>query len=986
MNKYSIFNHISYEYIETVTDLSTNTSAVLCQNEYDTHFICSLDLWESKTIIETQPKTAKVHNRSTPLAKIELYMSLFRGRNDLYAKRYYNTKTQKSGYVPACDNEWATGLCNKKSQSCSRCPNRSFIPLSDDVMYRHLSGKDEFGRDVIGIYPMLEDETVYFLVIDFDDDGWQQDISAFRDACDTLGIPVSIERSRSGNGAHVWFFFDEPISAATARKFGSGLLTYVMSRHHEIKFSSYDRLLPNQDTLPKGGLGNLIALPLQGKSRRDGNSLFIDKNFLPYDDQWEYLSGIQKITTETLDEWISKLCKNGDLGELEKSEETKPWETPNRIMLAKADFPDTVEIIKANLIYIKKNGISQVALNKIKRLGAFKNPDFYKSQAMRLPTYNKPRIIDTTEETEAYLCIPRGCETSLIKLLDEANTTCQITDKRNLGRAVDITFNGTLRDEQIPAACALLGHETGVLSATTAFGKTVIGANLIATIKVNTLILVHTSTLLDQWKKSLEQFLTINEKLPEQPKGRSIKKKVSLIGQLGNSKNTLSGIVDIAIMQSLFDGNGSPEKEVKEFVKDYGMVICDECHHVSAFSFERVLRTINAKYVYGLTATPIRQDGQHPIIFMQCGPIRYRVDEKEQSKKRKFSHYVIPRFTSVRIFDEEQSSIQDIYREICENNIRNQMIVRDICETVQAGRTPIVLTELKEHALRLSDMLNGFCKNTIVLLGSDSTKEKRLKMEQLKSIPPNEPLIIVATGKYVGEGFDEPRLDTLFLAMPIAWKGTLAQYVGRLHRNYEGKSEVQVYDYVDVHVKVLERMYHKRLRGYAELGYAAKSGGKDDKIDVIFDAKSFYASFAKDIENAACDLLIISPFMRKARVRSFMNLLSVPLSKKATVTIITRPPEDYKINEQPTVTAIIDELKSAGINIMTQSGIYQKYTVIDKAIVWFGSINFLSFSSSEESIMRFENTDIAGELLDISIMNRAPDSAKHNNHPIDVLQ
>lgn len=967
MNKHADFGEKRFDFIESVSHPLSEDTFVICQCGSGEKHVCTLSEWEEHAIpdITIESVSAKVTTHSSKQEKIDLFLSLFRGREEVYAKRYYNLKSGKSGYVPACSNEWAKGLCNKKATACKDCPNRDFLPLTEEVITHHLRGDDSYCRDVAGIYPLLEDETTYILAIDFDDDCWKPDVSAFRSVCCESGIPVHIERSRSGNGAHAWFFFEVPVSAADARKFGSGLLTFAMSRRHEIRFSSYDRLFPNQDTMPKGGFGNLIALPFQGRAVMESqNSVFIDEDFRAYSDQWAYLSGIRKISAEQLEKWTALVCKNGELGELTKSDHAKPWETGKSALISHIDFMRPVEIVQSNLLYIQKCGLSQPALNKIKRLAAFKNPDFYKAQAMRMPTYNKPRVIDTSEETADYLGIPRGCESRLTELLDEAEADYSFVDRRNQGTTIDVSFSGRLRDDQIPAADALLQCETGVLSATTAFGKTVIGAYLIGQRKVNTLILVHTSALLSQWKKSLEQFLTLPEELPELSKVRGRKRKASPIGQLGGGKNTLTGVVDIAIIQSLFEGKGAAERDVKGFVKEYGMVLCDECHHVSAFSFEKVLRTANAKYVYGLTATPTRQDGQHPIIFMQCGPIRYQVSAKEQAEKQGFSHIVIPRFTSARLSDTQPTEIQNIYREICENDIRSQMIVQDIRKAVQSGRTPIVLTERKEHALRLSELLSGCCENIFVLLGSDSVKEKRLKLEQLKNVPPYEPLIVVATGKYIGEGFDEPRLDTLFLAMPIAWKGTLAQYAGRLHRNYKGKSEVQIYDYIDIHISVLDNMYRKRLRGYAELGYSAKSGADDDKTGIIFDTGSFYAPFARDIENVEKALMIISPFVRKARVNGIIKLLAVPLSKQAAVTVITRPPEDYKLSEQPTIASILDILRDAGIGVTTKNGIHQKYAIIDQHIVWYGSINFLSFGRSEESIMRFQNRDIAGELLD----------------------
>jgi superfamily II DNA or RNA helicase len=623
------------------------------------------------------------------------------------------------------------------------------------------------------------------LAIDFDDEEWQKDVSVLRGTCSEFGIPLAVERSRSGKGAHAWFFFENLISAVLARKFGSALLTYSMSKRHEIAFRSYDRFFPNQDTMPKGGLGNLIALPLQKAVRNHDNSVFIDEELKPYSDQWGFLASIQKLNEDELEMLTSKLCHGSELGALRTSEEDdeKPWEI-KKIQLSMNDFPPDVEIIRANMLYVPKTGISQKALNHIKRLAAFKNPEFYKAQAMRLSTKTISRVISCSDETERYLCLPLGCETDLKELLDGHNIEIRFMDKTNSGKKIDVEFNGNLRDEQPLALDKLLKANNGVLCGTTAFGKTVVAIKLIAERKVNTLILVDKVNLVSQWEKRLIEFLTINERLPDIDEGkkRGRKKARSIIGQLGAGKSTLNGIIDIAVMQSL-----NRMGEVKECVKNYGMIIVDECHHVSAFSFETILKNTNAKYVYGLTATPTRKDGHHPIIFMQCGPIRYRDDAKKQAENRPFDHYVIPRFTSLRVpvdKDEKEVSIQDLYSEIVEDGIRNQQIVRDVVKSHENSRNCLVMTDRIIHVEILAKELREDIPDLLVLTGGMGVKETREIMKQIADTPVDQPLTLVATGKYIGEGFDEPRLDTLFLTMPISWKGTLQQYAGRLLEFY----------------------------------------------------------------------------------------------------------------------------------------------------------------------------------------------------------
>ena len=911
---------------------------------------------KNEKVLET---AAGIHMRSTPEEKIRLFRSLFRGREDVFARRWYSIQKKKGGYAPVCANEWRYGVCIKPKGKCSKCENRVLVPLDDSIIYKHLSGKDANGQDVIGLYPILADDTCYFLAIDFDDGAWQENVSAVRSVCGEWGIPCGVERSRSGEGAHLWVFFENAIPCATARKLGSALLTAAMEREGKLKLDAYDRMFPCQDTLPNGGFGNLIALPLQGQARKNGNSLFVDESFLPYPDQWAYLSTVRKLGAEDVDALI-KVHSHGDaLGNLCVVESTsKPWEKQKKAALSALDFYGVQHIVRANMIYIPANGFAPRVRNQLLRLAAFRNPDFYKSQAMRLPIYDKPRIICAAEERDGYLAIPRCCEADLIELLENAGASYEIEDKTFGGNEIRVGFNGELRPEQIPAAEALLAHNNGVLSATTAFGKTVIAAYLIGQRKINTLVLVHNQALLNQWKKALSEFLEINETLPELPKKRGRKKERSLIGQLGGSKSNLSGFVDIAIMQSLISGD-----EVRELVKDYGMVIVDECHHVSAVSFEQVLKEVNAKYVYGLTATPVRQDGHQPIIYMQCGPIRYQVDAKVQAEKRPFDHAVIPKFTSFAqpVTDEVPWKITDAYAAMQVNEERNGKIVADVLAAVTEGRTPIVLTERYDHAKLLAEILREKSRNVVLLSGKGTAKEKRETQQGLSQIPADEPLILVATGRYVGEGFDLPRLDTLFLAMPVSWKGTLAQYAGRLHRSYEGKQEVLIYDYVDIRVPMLERMYHKRLSGYAAIGYTIRGDKAAPAAENrIFSQEEYWDAFSMDIANAQRDILITSPYLHIAQVKRFLKLFP----KEVRLTVVTGDESCVKTETWTKMSNAVKLLEDVGTTVILEPKVYQRYAVIDKNTVWYGGINFLGFEKAAHGAMRLCSAELAKELLD----------------------
>jgi superfamily II DNA or RNA helicase len=898
-------------------------------------------------------------DRANPTEKIRLFMSLFKGRDDLYAKRW-ESKEGRAGYAPVCLNEWKPGFCGKPEVKCASCSHRSYAPLDEKVIDAHLRGKL-----VAGVYPLRQDEKCHFLAIDFDKDGWQQDVSTLRDVCTAFEAPAAIERSRSGHGAHAWFFFADPVAASLARKFGSALLTCAMSERHQIQFKSYDRFFPNQDTMPRGGFGNLIALPLQKAARKNDNSVFIDERFHPYEDQWGFLAQIRRLSEDEIGALISQLCHGSELGELKQDDEeaTKPWKT-SRSILSRPEFPNVMQLVKANMLYIGKSGISQRALNILKRLAAFKNPEFYRAQAMRMSTYGKPRIISCAEETPEHLCLPRGCEADLATLLAEAGVEVEWSDKTQPGRHIEVAFTGVLREDQQLVAEAMLKHDCGVLAAATAFGKTVIAARLIAERKTNTLILTHRQQLLSQWMARLAEFLKIDMELPVAKTKRGRKPRQSLIGQIGAGRANPGGIIDVAIMQSLASGG-----EVKEFIKDYGMVIVDECHHVPAFSFEQILKKVQARYIYGLTATPTRRDGHHPIIFMHCGPVRYRADARKEAEKRPFEHYVIPRFTGFRApfdRDEKDISIQEFYSMIATDEGRNQQITDDVTRAHENGRNALILTERTAHVELLAGKLREKIPEVITLTGGRGAKETRNILARIAATPAGGQLTLVATGRYIGEGFDEPRLDSLFLAMPISWRGTLQQYAGRLHRLCENKKEVQVYDYVDIHVGILEKMYRKRLAGYAASGYRVKAESiAAEPADIIFNNTNFLPVYHNDLMNAAREAVIVSPYVTRRRAAQMLPHLEVALAKRVAVVVVTRPADAYKDKDRPALEVTLASLQDAGVRLLFKANIHQKFAVIDQKIVWYGSINLLSYGSAQESLMRLESPNIAQELIKI---------------------
>lgn len=887
--------------------------------------------------------------------KVDLFRSLFKGREDVFARRWYSKTSGEAGYQPVCQNEW-TPLCDKRTFKCADCPNRKFSPLTDNDIYRHLEGKDANGRDVIGLYVLNEDNTCHLLCTDFDDKncehGYQNDVLAFIDVCKSWNIPCSVERSRSGNGAHVWIFFETSVLAVKARRLGNAILTEAMNRNGKIDFKSYDRFFPNQDTMPEGGLGNLVALPLQGNARKHDNSVFVDEDFEPHPDQWEFLLNVGKLSEQVLEDLLKRTASIQSLGELSKTSESKPWEVPLPTKIERTDFSSEVIITRSNMLYIPLDQLSSKVLNHLKRIASFRNPEFYSKQALRLSTYQTPRIISCADINEEYLALPRGCEDAIIVLLREKGVPYRIEDKNNHGKPISVQFNGVLRDNQQEAVNILASNNNGVLSATTAFGKTVTAKGLIAKHGVNTLVLVHTKALLDQWVKALEQFLTIDT-IPKENEGkRKRRKPLSPIGTLSSTGNKLHGIIDIALMQSCISDN-----EVKPFVKKYGMVIADECHHVSAVNFEQILKAANAHYVYGLTATPVRKDGHQPIIFMQCGPIRYSTDAKTQMLSQSFERLLVPRFTPFRLIVGSDLSYTKVAQQLAEDEYRNIFIVKDVVEVLKEGRSPIILTSRTSHVTALAELLKPHCPNVITLIGSESTKEKRQKIEHLQSIPFSEQLVIVATGKYVGEGFDYARLDTLFLASPVAWKGIVAQYAGRLHREYEGKQDVQIYDYIDIRVPVCESMYRKRLKGYASIGYRIRNNEAFDSLfpvtDVIYDGQNFELPFITDLSKAHRSVVVSCPKVKMGRHSQIADRLGDLTANGIEIVLYTKEENDDAIR-----------LQHQGISVIYNDHLSLHAAIIDKSTIWYGSVNILGYRSLEDNLIRFRNTEIASNLLD----------------------
>jgi superfamily II DNA or RNA helicase len=741
---------------------------------------------------------------ATSAEKVALFRRLFRGRDDVFPVRWVNRKTGRGGYSPSCANEWQRGICEKPRITCSECPQQAFAPVTDAALLDHLQG-----RHVMGVYPLLHDETCWFLAVDFDGDAWTDHVHTFVETCRVHGVEPAVERSRSGHGGHTWFFFASAVQASVARQFASYLLTQTMDRRPDLGMQSYDRLFPNQDTMPRGGFGNLIALPLQHDARALGNTVFVDDESQPHENQWAYLAARLLLSPDLVDRLAREAVQTGQVlgvrweGIDDEEDAHAPWTrrpSGTRPIALTGPLPPEVRAVLAQRLYVEKATLPPALVNRIARLAAFQNPEFYKKQRLRLYTGTTPRVITCAEQHPQHVSLPRGCLADLEELLSNLGIRLSLEDQRTPGASLNLRFAGQLTDLQGEAFRAALAHDDGVIVAPPGSGKTVLGAAILAARGRNTLVLVHRQPLLDQWIARLAAFLELDPKA---------------IGQIRGGKRAPNGRLDVAMLQSLVhDGR------VDDLVATYGHVIVDECHHVPAVTFERVLSEVRAQFVLGLTATATRRDGHHPILHMQLGPVRFGVDARARAARAPFVQRVVLRHTAFAGGGlEPDAGIQELYAALARDEVRNQLILNDVIAVLAEGRSPILLTERTDQLEYFAERLAGFTPHLIVLRGGMSARRRRQAQDTLAAIPEDQERLVLATGRYIGEGFDDARLDTLFLALPISWRGTLVQYAGRLQRQHSGKTEVRVVDYVDGQVPMLRRMFEKRLRGYQALGY-----------------------------------------------------------------------------------------------------------------------------------------------------------------------
>ena len=913
----------------------------------------------------------------------DFFMMFCRGRKDLYDLRYTNPKTGKNGYYTQCFNRWDRGchIQKKDGVRCKDCELRAYKPVTLPLIKAHMNGTDPNGNDVVAIYPMLENNLCQLLVFDFDnhakgaeqedyantDDRWKEEINALRRICKNLDVDAVVERSRSGRGAHLWIFFKEMIPARLARKFGFALLEKGAESVNLKSFKYYDRMIPTQDALPEGGLGNVIALPLQGMALKSGNSAFVDENWNAYEDQLKVLVGTRRLTRQEIEDYLSLWYSTGFTSEDNGTD--APWDKNSEIEAG--SVKGVVRIVLADRIYIDSSGMSNKTKRQLRRMATFSNKQYFQNQAMDMPNYDESRFIYLGSDEGKYIVLPRGLREDIQKKFDNAGIRYKIEDKRTQGRELNISFKGELRESQIPAAETMLENETGILHAATAFGKTVVCCDMIARRGISTLILVDRADLMNQWIKRLDEFLDIDEELPEyQTKTGRTRKRKSLIGNLQGAHDTLTGIVDVAMIRSLKKKDG-----FHPMLKEYAQVYFDECHHAASESAIEVLQEINAKYVYGVTATPKRGDGKEKINEFLLGPIRYRFTAKDRAEEQNIDHLVYPRFTrTVKPHHLSKTPYgNDAYELIRNNDVRDEQIIRDVADCVKAGRTPVVLTKYVDHANKLSERLKKYADRLILLTGANGTKVRRAQVKELNEVDDSDSLILVGTGSLLGEGFDFPRLDTLFMATPVSGENVVEQYVGRLNRDYDGKENVIVYDYVDSHIPKFDKMYAARLKAYKKIGYelCVNMDGEKQKANAIYDIENYAETYWKDLEEANSAVVVSSPRLNNQKVDRIINMLGKRRELGVKVTIVTWHPDAYKYGKDDVRMELMERLRKAGFEIRLVEESCEHYAVIDNEIVWYGSVNLLSKEDAEDNLMRVCSKDIAAELLEMTFGSEA---------------
>jgi len=883
---------------------------------------CVIKAEKLKTLAK---QNANTNQLSTP-QKLQLFYSYFRGRPDVYATKWKSNKTGKTGFSPHGEGRWVVKNGKNKKEI------DSYYPYTLETVNDHIRTEKYDFKMGAGIYPMLEDDTTYFVVLDFDGEGAEEEATAFIKVCRKNDIDVLMERSQSGQGIHLWIFFEGAIQASSARLFAQLVLRQAMAQAEVMNFSNFDRIIPMQDTLPSDGFGNIIALPLRADKVKEGKTVFLTDDFDIVDDLWGTLARITKHSKNEIHSLIKTLKENLPVQFYKQQNDELAIE-----------LPEDLSIDLAGELIIDKNLISKKTMIQLAYLATFHNPEFYKRQNMRTSTWNTPQFITSASEDEHSLYLPRGIQPKLKQLDTEISFEDQLLD----GHPIDVSFKGGLRENQQKAADKLLENDTGIVSAPTGFGKTVVAAHTIAKRKISTLIIVNSKVLADQWKERLKEFLDIqSEPFTEYtPTGRVRKK--DKIGELHSGKENLSHNIDIALFQTLANRD-----DLSDYLEPYGMVIIDEAHHVAAKTFEDVIKQIKAHYLYGLTATPERKDGLTPILFMRLGEIIYE-QEMNQSEGLLTPKYFYPRFTSYSDYNPELTYVKHL-NNMVKMEERNELIISDVLENIQEGRPCLVLTERVAHIDVLTEILTEKLDEKIIYaLSSDLTKkETETKINEMQA--EGKAFVVIATSKYIGEGFDLPQLESVFFGLPFSWKGRTNQYIGRLHRNLDEKKELRVYDYIDIGVEMFARMYQKRMKEYTRLNYQM---AEDDKTRAnqtqLYTATNYKDALAFDLTQASNIVMgIVS-----VRQIQLSKLRKLRKDNKQIKLLIKKE----KIKKQSDTR---EKLNKLGITIKELPVNPFSFIICDEKTVWYGNLNFFIDNQRDSTALRLSNRDIAAKMME----------------------
>lgn len=868
--------------------------------------------------------------------KFALFFQYFRGREDVYAVKWKN-KQGKTGFSPHAQGQWIKEIVGNELRN--KFEVSAYYPYTIQTVENHIRGTMKDFQLGTGIYPMLPDDTTYLVVIDFDNEQAFEAVRPLILVCEQNNILPLIELSQSGQGLHIWVFFEQSVPASLARKFANLVLRHAMTEGSQIDFSSFDRIIPMQNTLPTKGFGNIIALPLKLQKVLEGKNIFLTNQLQAVANMWQHLATIPRYTPAALTDFILILE-----AALPVHLYTQAAERPEQAIQP----IDDLRIVSKGELIINKNELTREEIIQLAHLATFNNPEFYKRQQMRMPTWDIPQYITAASEDGDLLFLPRGL-TSLIR-----QTAKKVTIKamQSVGREIDVTFNGQLRSEQEKAFQALRSHDMGIVSARTGFGKTVLAAKVIAERKLSTLIIVHNRVLASQWEQRLGDFLTINtEAVVEYTKTGKLRNK-SKIGRLGGGKKNLSEVIDIVLFQSLANRD-----DLDSFFSKYGMIIVDEAHHIAAQSFEEVIKLANVKYLYGLTATPERKDGLTPLLFMRLGNIIYE-NHNESEESLLIPQHFYPRFTSYGEFNSDTIFHEHLHH-MMTNSDRNQLIISDIVANYREDKTCLVLTERIEHVDILYDLLMVELKQArIYKLKSQQSKKLTKTMIDEMTLE-TSPFIVVATGKFIGEGFDLSQLESIFFSLPFSWKGNTKQYLGRLQRDVENKQELRIYDYIDAGVGMFTKMYYKRQREYVKLGYQLAEDSQTRKFQTrLYDGKSYLKSLLDDSRQAN-EIFLAVAYFSQALVK---RLETISLEGKH-LTVVCKHPEKENGLVNQRMKAYIDQLTKFNISFIFSAKTPQPFVILDQRMIWYGDMSFYLANDESKTSIRFNNSRLASKLI-----------------------